>query len=238
MFQFSVSNFLFYIIFSSIPAFGWLLVCLYFDRQAPEPKMEIWRMFFSGLFITLIVFLVTGPLSILIDKILKVSVIITIIIISFFVDSLIEELAKYFTLRIGMYSRAVFDEPRDGMIYGMTVGIGFAFMESVLYATASSRFIEGLSLVFLRAISVSFMHFLAGGIIGYYLGLAKFIKETPGKQRILVFQGLFLTTIFHGLYNTIVRAGSIWCLLPMSLLLIVTYIFILKGLRRLAKFKN
>jgi RsiW-degrading membrane proteinase PrsW (M82 family) len=224
-----------YTICSLVPTIGWLSFCLHFDRQAPEPKREIWRMFSLGIFAVLPVMLINGPLFVLINRYFQLPKLATIIILSFLVDALIEELAKYIALRRGIYLRSVFDEPRDGMIYGMTVGTGFAFLENILYAATRSSLIEGMGLIFLRAISSSFMHILAGGMIGYYLGLAKFQYKYKLKNKHIIVWGLFLTIIFHGLYNTVLRIENVWCFFSIFLLLIGTYFFILRGLRRLAR---
>ncbi len=234
MFPPSINNIFFYAIFSAIPALGWLLVCLYLDRQAPEPKKEVWRMFFGGAFIVLPALLICGPLTVWIKNSVWFQGAIAILVISFLVDGLIEETAKYLILRKKIYRRPAFDEPRDGMIYGMIVGIGFAFVENILYATTTSRFVEGISLIFLRAITASFMHILACGIVGYHLAEVKFYQ--PKNKKFIIFSSLFLAIGFHGLYNTIIRFDSVWNIIPLAVLILSVCVYLLIGLRRFAKF--
>ncbi|MGB9609204.1 MAG: PrsW family intramembrane metalloprotease [Patescibacteria group bacterium] len=224
------TNIILFFIFGALLCLFWLLFCLYLDRQAPEPKKQILKVFFWGGFTVFPILLITGPISSILDQVNWPSLAVQIFIFSFLIDGLFEELAKYAVLSDKVYHSKYFDEPRDGLIYGMIVGLGFSFVENFLYSLICTDLKEGLQLILLRGLLTTSMHFLSGGIIGYYFGLAKFRNK---KQ--LILPGLIIAILFHGLYNTILRFGSDWTFIPLAILLVGTYTFIILGLRKIDK---
>ncbi len=223
-------NFLIYLLFSALPIGIWFLVCLRLDRSAPEPAGQILRVFLLGALVTIPLMLITGNLTDWSENTLVLNPLIMILLCSFLIDGLFEELAKYVIFRLGVYRIQHFDQIRDGFIYGMTLGLGFAFSENILYAFLSPNMWLGTSLILLRGLTTTLVHFLAGGIIGYYWGLVKFNRQ---PLRYLALKGLLLAFLFHGLYNTIVRFGWYWNILPLSVLLIWVYIMILRCIKRM-----
>jgi len=218
-----------FLLLSAGPTLLWLLVCLRFDRPAPEPKIQILKTFFWGAFITIPIVFIAGYLSGLIAGSSFLSALAIILILSFLIDGLIEELVKYVILRFRVVKSLYFDELRDGFIYGMVLGLGLAFVENILYGFISGGIVEGASTILIRGFTTTFLHFLTGGIIGYYLGLVKF----HSKNNFVAIQGLLLAILIHGLYNTIVRFGWWWNIIPLAVLLLVTYIFILTKIKTL-----
>jgi RsiW-degrading membrane proteinase PrsW (M82 family) len=71
-----------------------------------------------------------------------------------------------------------FDEPLDGMIYGMTVALGFAALENIEYIV---RFGPGVLLA--RSLLSIPIHLACGAIWGYGLARAKFISK---RQRYFI----------------------------------------------------
>ncbi|MCF7906945.1 PrsW family intramembrane metalloprotease [Patescibacteria group bacterium] len=219
---------LFYMFFSFLPIAFWLFICLFWDRSAPEPKREIFKVFLLGALVTFPLMLITGYLTFWGEKFWGGGAIIRVIVLSFLIDSLLEETGKYFLFRLGVYSRHHFNQVRDGFIYGMVLGLGFAFAENILYAFLSAENIWlGSSLILGRGLTATLLHFLTGGIIGYYWALAKFKSQSP-------FKGLVWVLLLHGLYNTIVRFNWSWSLIPLSILLIGVYLTIFRRIQRLA----
>ncbi|MDD4995946.1 MAG: PrsW family glutamic-type intramembrane protease [Patescibacteria group bacterium] len=227
----TIQKTLLFLLLSAGPTIIWLLICLRLDRSAPEPGLQILKIFIFGCLITFPLIPLTGRLTDLIEKIPWISSLMMIFVLSFFIDGLIEEFFKYLILKLGIYQLSHFDELRDGFIYGMILGLGFAFVENILYGLFVGSLLSGAGTVLLRGFTSTFMHFLTGGIIGYYLGLAKFNKS---KNKLIVFQGLFLAVVFHGLYNTIVRFNWWWNLIPLTIILVFSYILILKKIKKIS----
>ncbi len=222
--------FLIYLLFSALPIGIWLLVCLRLDRSAPEPAGQIFRVFLLGCLVTIPLMLITGNLTDWSEKNLILGPILMILFCSFLIDGLFEELAKYVIFRLGIYRAQHFNQIRDGFIYGMTLGLGFAFSENILYGFLSPNIWSGTSLILLRGLTTTLIHFLTGGIIGYYWGLVKF---NPKYSRYLPLLGLFWAFLLHGLYNSIVRFNLQWNIIPLGILLIGIYVVILRRIKRM-----
>ncbi len=112
---------------------------------------------------------------------------------AFIIIALAEELAKFALLMLGLYPRKAFDEPFDGIIYAVFIGMGFAALENVIYVVQG-----GWEVAILRAFTAVPAHAAFGAIMGYYVGLAKF--DPPNKNRLLI-QALVIPILLHGIYD-------------------------------------
>lgn len=101
-----------------------------------------------------------------------------------------EEFCKYCMLRYYAYPHKAFDEPLDGIIYGVLISMGFATLENINYVMTYG-FGTGIVRMFLSVPA----HACFGVIMGYYMGLAKFNKESASR---LMHKGLLLAVLFHG----------------------------------------
>jgi protease PrsW len=117
-------------------------------------------------------------------------------IFAFGVVGLSEELSKYILLRRFIYPKKDFNEPIDGIVYGVMVGLGFATLENVMYVLNAGE--NGFSTALGRAFTAVPAHAAFGVLMGAYVGLAKFIPE---KAAIYTFIGIGLAVFFHGLYD-------------------------------------
>lgn len=112
---------------------------------------------------------------------------------AFIAVALSEELAKFLFLRYIMFNRKEFNEPFDGIIYAVMIGMGFAAFENILYVADG-----GYTTAVLRAFTAVPAHAAFGVIMGYFVGLAKFNPEN--RQRLLL-TGLFWAVAAHGAYD-------------------------------------
>lgn len=225
---------LFYLILSAGPTLIWLSLCLWLDRKRSEPKKEILKIFFWGAFITLPIILVAAPLTQYFEEKLAFSFLLQILVLSFLVDAFWEELAKLGILG-RLYRSKHFDELRDGFIYGMILGLGLAFIENVFYALLASNLAIGGLMILLRGITATLIHFLAGGIIGYYIAVAKFYCPKKKQKAFTIFKGFFLALLLHGFYNTVIRFGWSWGWLIVAVLLIFVFSQILRKIHQINK---
>jgi len=113
--------------------------------------------------------------------------------LSFIVVALTEELMKFICLMAYPYHRPFFNEPLDGIVYAVMIGMGFATLENILYA---GRF--GLDTMAVRAFTAVPAHGAFGAIAGYFVGRAKFDKANQIK---LIAFGLLSAVGLHGLYD-------------------------------------
>lgn len=169
-----------------------LAICIYIFYRDQHDKEPAWNLFMSFLL---------GMLTIFPVAFLELSVrdfanksILGILFSSFILIALVEEFFKFLALRYYGFNRRSFDEPLDGIIYGVMVSMGFATIENILYV-----YEYGLSTAILRIFTAVPAHASFGVIMGYFVGKAKF---DPFNQRILLFKGLIAATIAHGFYDS------------------------------------
>jgi protease PrsW len=145
---------------------------------------------------------------------------------AFVLSGFIEELAKWVILVTAVYHWDEFDEPLDGVVYGVAVALGFATLENLLYLT---RF--GLGVAWQRALFAVPAHALFGATMGYYAGRAKFDRG-PRLWRDRAFCVL-APAIFHGLYDYALHHGlgaRVW--VAITLLSVALWVFVVRRVHR------
>ncbi len=94
--------------------------------------------------------------------------------------------------------RRNFNGPVDGIVYGMLIGLGFAFTENIVYF---SRFYEDLGTVFrARAILNPFVHPLATAMTGLFVGLS-LRQRSRASLLYLAPTGYLIAFGLHALHN-------------------------------------
>ena len=117
---------------------------------------------------------------------------------SFGVVALSEEFSKYLFIRYYCFSKPSFDEPFDGIVYSVMVGMGFAALENVGYVFGGKNFNDSLYIALFRMVSAIPAHATFAIVMGYYIGLAKFRHER--SLRLFSF-GLLSAIMLHGTYD-------------------------------------
>ncbi len=112
---------------------------------------------------------------------------------AYFFVALPEEICKFLMLLWYAYRKKEFDEPFDGIVYAVMVGMGFATVENISYV---SQF--GLMTGIMRLFLAVPAHASFAIIMGYFMGKARFSAQ---KQRFLLFFGVFWAIVFHGSYD-------------------------------------
>jgi len=220
------------VLYSSFSVLIWFLLALWFDRRDPEPARQLFRTFFLGSLMALLMFFINNYLVSELKslEILKNALFFTLAI-SFIIDGVLEEGGKLFAL-FKVYRFKDFDQPLDGIIYGMILGLGFAFVENIFYGLSAQSMETAKNLLLLRGLTSTFMHFVSGGILGYSFGLAKFYQR---KKLLLIFSGYISAFLFHGSYNLIARINFDWILLPLIIWLFISYEGVLKKISYLTR---
>lgn len=104
-----------------------------------------------------------------------------------------EEILKFLVVMLIIYPNKYFDEPFDGIVYSVFVGMGFATSENLTFVLQGSA-----SLAIMRMLSAVPAHFVFAVIMGYYLGKAKSNKKA---QLLFIVFSILLPIIFHALYD-------------------------------------
>ncbi|MNP17263.1 Protease PrsW [compost metagenome] len=181
------------------------------DKYDAEPIHMIIRIFLLGLLIVIPVLIVQRGLTLGLGDHPFVQ--------SFFISSGVEELLKWLVLYFIIYNHVEFDEPYDGIVYAVTVSLGFATVENIMYAWYSQA---NIGTMFIRALLPVSGHALFGVIMGYYFGIARFRKDINTKY--FLGYSLLIPWLFHGIYDLILTTvTNYWAWLIVPLMLILWY---------------
>jgi RsiW-degrading membrane proteinase PrsW (M82 family) len=116
--------------------------------------------------------------------------------IAFLGAAIPEELAKFAVLYFYCMRHSAFDEPMDGLVYGMTASLGFAALENIFYLMDAG---EGwVSVALVRAFLSVPSHGLDGALMGFFAALARFEPQRAGRWWLLAF---LVPMSLHGLYD-------------------------------------
>ena len=107
--------------------------------------------------------------------------------------ALVEELCKFMMLRYYAFRKPEFDEPFDGIVYAVMIGMGFATVENIFYVSQS-----GIQTAIVRMFLAIPAHATFAIIMGYFMGKAKF---SPSKKPSLMIAGIVWAVFFHGSYD-------------------------------------
>ncbi|MBI2462720.1 MAG: PrsW family intramembrane metalloprotease [Candidatus Spechtbacteria bacterium] len=208
---------------SFIPSLIWLAFFWVQDKN-PEPKRIILRVFLWGFLIAIPVIVIENMLQYYAYPLFTATG--TAWLYGFLGIALIEETAKYLTVRYKAVPLRVFDEPQDAIIYMITVALGFAAIENFFYAFSAYNLGFSASMASLagRFITSTLLHVVSSGILGYFLARIYFLEQEKNSLAILL-TGLMFSTVLHGLYNYfIIQTGgymilSVIPVMPVALLL-------------------
>jgi protease PrsW len=113
----------------------------------------------------------------------------------------VEELGKgLFLVAVVIFRRAELHGPLDGIVYGALVGIGFAFVEDIVYYLQSLQSGELGITFFLRGIMGPFAHPLFTAVTGLGIGLAVATRR-PGVRVLAPLLGFLAAVVMHAIWN-------------------------------------
>ncbi len=167
------------------------------DKNDREPFGVLLRSFLAGCFSVLPAIVLEGALPMLVPGSSGGSLI-SIAIYTFIVIAASEEFSKFVFLRYYAYKKPSFNEPYDGIMYAIMVGMGFATVENLMYIFGADSIGGAWGTAGLRAVTAVPAHATFAAVMGYYVGLAKFSK---GKEVQMMFKGFLMATILHGFYD-------------------------------------
>ena len=166
------------------------------NQMATEPRRTLVHTFIYGAILTF-------PILFLQYILKEEQIIQNLMVQDVFFSGVVEEFFKWFILMIAIYHHIEFDDPYDGILYGVSISLGFATVEIILYMLSF-----GVDTAFMRALMPVSSHALFGVVMGYYLGRAKFEKKDLSMQYRLL--ALFAPIILHVIYNFIFTIEGKW----------------------------
>lgn len=192
------------------------------DKHEPEPIKLLILSFFFGAMSLGVNLIMAIPLETLFD--FDEQDLTTQAIHAFALVAFLEELSKFIFIRGILYRNKNFNEPLDGIVYAVMVGMGFATAENLIYV-----FNGGAGVAITRIFSAIPAHAMFAIIMGYFLGIAKF---THKKKTFYGIAALLVATLFHGVYDYflfITFVPGIWIVSAISL--VIAFIFSREAIR-------
>jgi RsiW-degrading membrane proteinase PrsW (M82 family) len=180
------------------------VICLFIylkDKYNKEPLGLMLLSFFMGVLSTIPAIIIQMAFTKPVEDILGEGIIYTAVL-TFIVIALSEEGSKYLAIRFVPYRRKAFDDPFDGIVYAVMVGMGFATLENIGYVMEHG-FGTGILRMFLSVPA----HATFAVLMGYYMGLAKFDPVNRTKYMMLA---IFWPVVFHGTFDFLLFVGSTW----------------------------
>ena len=203
-----------------------LLIITFFVKSDnfPEPTSQIIKVFFYGIFLCIPAFYLNTALG----DIYANTGISEGLISSFLSAAPVEEVLKFTVLYSLVYKMKDFNEPIDGIVYGITVSLGFATLENIYYVYILSDYFDTTeqALAILRAFSAIPAHGIFGATMGYFFMKYAFIKKENNLALCMI-----VPILLHGAYNYFAYQYFIISLL----IVIISWIVLLRAFSRLKK---
>ncbi|MCX6787477.1 MAG: PrsW family glutamic-type intramembrane protease [Candidatus Kaiserbacteria bacterium] len=200
-----------------LPSLIWLYFLLREDASHPEPRALIALTFAAGM----VAVLFALPLEQYAKAHLSGDFSI------FTAWALIEELLKYAMVAVLILWRKAVDEAPDYVIYMITVALGFAAAENMLYllsplmdGNVASSFFTGN----VRFLGSSLLHVVASAAVGFSLAFS--VKSRPSVRVTAAWLGLILAIALHTAFNTLImNQGTSATLVAFFLVWVVAVVF-------------
>ena len=207
---------------ASTPVAAGLFFLYIKDKYEKEP----WKMLFLGVLFGLYTAAVVYALGSFLEERFPHEE--TPFYTAFFSSAGVEEAVKFLFLFFLIWGNRNFNEPLDGIVYGVFVSLGFAWAEDVIYVT--HPILGGYETAFARALLSVPGHGLFGVRMGYYFALGKY----RSRKRYLPL-AFFSPYLAHALYNYFLlkREPVFW--LFFSVLEARLWVF---GLKRIKELQN
>ncbi|HWE30372.1 MAG TPA: PrsW family glutamic-type intramembrane protease [Polyangia bacterium] len=200
-----------------------LLVFFYLkDRYEPEPRGHVALAFAKGAVATVPAYAASWALARAVgDEWLALGGLPARAFDAVVLAAVCEELPKWIAF-LFIYRWNEFDEPLDGVVYGVALALGFATVENVLCVVR-----DGLGTGVLRALFAVPAHALFGAVMGFYFGRAKF--GAPARERALVAFALAAAVALHGAYDFILQAlRGLWMYGAVAAGSVALWVFVLR----------
>lgn len=203
-----------------------LLIVTFFvmSDKFPEPTNQIIKIFFYGILICFPAFFLNTALI----DVYSSTGISDGLISSFLSAAPVEEVLKFTVLYSLVYKMKDFNEPIDGVVYGVTVSLGFATLENIYYVYVLNDYFDtsSQSLAVLRSFSAIPAHGVFGAVMGYFFMKYSFISKQNNLALCMI-----VPILLHGSYNFFAHSYFIVSLL----IVIISWIVVLRSFARLKK---
>jgi protease PrsW len=178
-----------------LPSFVWLYFLLKEDARHPEPKALIALTFVAGMAAVV-------P-TLFLEQYADTHLVGTLPVLTAW--ALIEEMLKYTAVAALILWRRAVDEAPDYVIYMLTVALGFAAAENMLFLVAplsDGQVAAGFFTGNVRFLGSTLLHVVASSAIG--LALAFSSRSRPAMRMVAAASGLILAIALHTSFNALI----------------------------------
>ena len=210
-----------------LPSIIIILFFVYSDKFK-EPRGEILKVFIYGILITIPAYFLNTYLNAFWSNNFRAS---EGLISSFLTAAPVEEGLKLSILYFFVYKMKDFNEPIDGIVYGVTASLGFATLENFYYVYLLADYFQtsSMSLAIARSFSAVPAHAVFGVFMGYFFMRYTFIKKGDN-----LFFAFIIPFVLHGCYNLFVTSNFYVSLF----LIFIAWIIALKMYSKLKKIQS
>jgi RsiW-degrading membrane proteinase PrsW (M82 family) len=193
-------NLLYAILAGLLPSIVWLLFWSSEDRN-PEPRSLLAKLFLGGMAAVFLAALGEHSIQSLVGDVQ----------LKYTLWAILEELLKFIVVAIVALPAVSNDEPIDAMMYFITVALGFAALENILFIMgpmASNDITRGIITGNLRFMGATLVHVVSSAFIGFTYGYVFYRSKFTKTIALLI--GLGGAFCIHALFNlSIINADSI-----------------------------
>ena len=188
-----------------VPAIIVIVLVYKRDKIEKESKLLIVFLIFLGMLSAFITNKVGSPIASSLAGVIPQNHLFFIIICDFFIIALLEEGLKYWSIKLPTWNSSEFDFIFDGIVYGASVGIGFAIYEAFTHAGQAE-----FSIMVIRSLSSLSGHFGYGVIMGALYGFARAKDSENDEKGSKAFRSLafIVPWLLHGIYDFMADLAS------------------------------
>lgn len=184
----------FYLLAAILPAVV-LVLYAYKQDQFPEPPRIVFKTFLFGCATVLAINLIIPILDNYNEEFFSGET--YHYFDSFIRAAFVEEFFKACVIIFYCTRKTAFDEPMDGVIYGIAASLGFAAYENISYVLYFEK-VPSFDIALVRAFTAIPMHALCGVVMGFLISQSIFENK---HNYLNLFLALFIPVGIHGLYN-------------------------------------
>ena len=151
---------------------------------------------------------------------------------AFFVAALCEEAVKLLALKLGSWRSNHFNYRFDGIVYGVSVAVGFAILENIIYVTQ-----YGLGTAIVRAFTAVPLHAFCGAVMGIHYSYAR-KAAIEGRSFARIGQmalAYIVPFVIHGTYDTFAMMRSQQASICLIVFVIFLYITVTAMINRMSR---
>ena len=223
---------LIYLAAAVLPAVILLIYVYRQDRTEPEPP---------DLLLSLVLLGVAAALLSLLPEALGESVLSALVqqnsaqyvfLLAFLVVAVVEEGAKFLLLYRRTWHEPNFNFRFDGIVYAVSVSLGFAALENIKYV-----FTYGLSVAAPRALLSIPGHMSFAVFMGLFYGRARLYADRGenGRAKLALFAGWLAAVLLHGVYDSCAMTGTTESTIFFLVFAAVLYFIVFRLIRKEAR---